>query len=383
MHICFLTHEYPKPGYSHGGVGSFVKMLAPALAALGHRVSVVGQSYDSKDEITFEQGVAIYRYAKKKKPLITWLLAARAQNKLLAKIHNEHQIDIVEGSELSLAFVSKISKIRYIIRLHGGHHFFAEAENRGINRWKGFQEKRSFSRADAFIAVSHYVKTHTEKFLSYHQKPVAFISNPIDLNLFHPRPQQLRSSKIVFAGTVCEKKGVRQLIQAFPIVKSKFPRATLELFGRDWFYSDGRSYTSEMIALIDSTMPQYKDAITFHGAVPQADLPQVFASGSVCVFPSHMETQGLVAPEAMAMEQAVVFTELGPGPEIIDDFKTGLLCDPHNPEDIADKILWVLSQPEKALALGKAARQAAIKNYDVNYIVQRNVEFYHSVLDAY
>ena len=64
----------------------------------------------------------------------------------------------------------KIKNIKYVIRLHGGHHFFAEAENRGINKWKGFQEKRSFKKADAFIAVSNYVKNHTATYLSYYNK---------------------------------------------------------------------------------------------------------------------------------------------------------------------------------------------------------------------
>ena len=32
MHICFLTDEYPKEGFPHGGIGSFVKTMAEALA---------------------------------------------------------------------------------------------------------------------------------------------------------------------------------------------------------------------------------------------------------------------------------------------------------------------------------------------------------------
>lgn len=70
--------------------------------------------------------------------------------KLLLQFIKKIEFDLVEGAELS-AFLPKIKEIKYIIRLHGGHHF-AEGENRGINWWKGFQEKRSFKKADAFIA---------------------------------------------------------------------------------------------------------------------------------------------------------------------------------------------------------------------------------------
>ena len=74
-------------------------------------------------------------------------------NELIKEIHSTEPIDVIETSELGLAFLEKIKSVKYIIRLHGGHHFFSEAENRGINWWKGWQEKRSFKKADAFIAV--------------------------------------------------------------------------------------------------------------------------------------------------------------------------------------------------------------------------------------
>ena len=67
-------------------------------------------------------------------------------------MHKKKPINSIEGAELSFAFLPKIKDIKYVIRLHGGHHFFAVAENREINKWKGFQEKRSFKKADAIIS---------------------------------------------------------------------------------------------------------------------------------------------------------------------------------------------------------------------------------------
>jgi hypothetical protein len=57
-------------------------------------------------------------------------------NAKIKDIHEKNPIDIIETSELGLAFINKIEGVKYIIRLHGGHHFFAEAESRGINKWK-------------------------------------------------------------------------------------------------------------------------------------------------------------------------------------------------------------------------------------------------------
>lgn len=380
MHICFITNEFPKEGFPHGGIGSFVKTLAASLVKKGFQISVIGINYSPTNESEIVEGINVYRLKKSKVKGLSWYFNSRAVDKKIREIHKKNPIQIIECSELGLAFVSKIKNIRYIIRLHGGHHFFAESENRKINKWKGFQEKRSFKKADAFIAVSEYVKQHTEKYLSYHNKPIAYISNPIDTDFFKPIITNDSDNKIVFAGTVCEKKGIRQLIQAFPLVKKEFPNVTLEVYGRDWFFPNGDSY---MKMLKDKELIKLGTAsrdINFHGAVPYSDIPQVYSEASLCVFPSHMETQGLVAPEAMAMEKAVVFTKLGPGPEAIENYKTGLLCDPYNPVDIAEKIIWFLSNKEEAEEMGKKARKYVITKYGLENILRQNIDFYKNVI---
>jgi glycosyltransferase involved in cell wall biosynthesis len=380
MHLCFLTNEYPKEGFPHGGIGSFVQTLAVELVKQGIEVSVVGMNYTANNEKETVDGVAVYRLKKSSVKGLAWYFNSKAINETIKGIHKLQAIDIVEASELGLAFINKIKGIKYIIRLHGGHHFFAEGENRGINKWKGFQEKRSFKKADAFIAVSRYVKTHTEHYLSYTNRPVAYINNPINTELFKPIYGEVIARRIVFAGTVCEKKGIRQLIQAFPLVKKQFPEATLEIYGRDWLYADGSSYIG---MLQEKELPQLGETVQdihFHGAISYTEIPFKYAQAEVCVFPSHVETQGLVAPEAMAMEKAVVFTKLGPGPETITDYETGLLCDPHNPKDIADKICWFFLNQEKKEAIGEKASAFVMERYGLDSIVNQNKMFFESIL---
>lgn len=379
MHICFLTNEYPKEGFPHGGIGSFVKTLAVALVKKGIEVSVVGINYTANDETKTVDGVIVYRIKKSKAKGLAWYFNSKLINQRVKAIHKQQPITIIEASELGLAFIKKIKNIKYIIRLHGGHHFFAEGENRGINKWKGFQEKQSFKKADAFIAVSKYVKNHTEKFLSYNNKSIVYINNPINTELFRPMQEQEIAKKIVFAGTICEKKGIRQLIQAFPLVKKQFPLATLDIYGRDWFYPNGDSYI-EMLQ--EKELPQLGElaqAIHFYGAIPHDKISLKYAQAEVCVFPSHIETQGLVAPEAMAMRKAVVFTMLGSGPETIENYKTGLLCDPHNPKDIADKIGWFFLNKERKEAISKKASAYVIKKYGLDNVVNQNRLFFESL----
>ena len=66
MHICFLTNEYPKTGFPHGGLGSFVKTIAEALIKNGVQVSVIGLNYTLANETVSVNGERIIRNKKKK-----------------------------------------------------------------------------------------------------------------------------------------------------------------------------------------------------------------------------------------------------------------------------------------------------------------------------
>ena len=380
MHLCLITHEYPKSGFAHGGIGSFLKTLAPKLVAQGIRVTVVGLSYDYQEDYDEDQGVRIFRLGYQNVNRLGWFYGLKAMNKKIAAIHKEYPISILESAELELAFLTKLLGIKYVIRLHGGHHFFSESEHRKIDFWKGFQEKRSFKKADAFIAVSNFVKAKTNEFLSFHDKPVIMINYPIDVDFFKPNNSVVIKHSIVFVGSVCEKKGVRQLIQSFPLVKEKFPDATLEIYGRDWFFPNGKSYIEMLKETEIPKLGSSANGIHFHGSVNHENIPDIYAKAQVCVFPSHVETQGLVAPEAMAMEKLVIFTIEGPGSETITNLENGLLCNPYIPEDLANQFIWAFSNEDKVAVFCKKARQSVLEKYSAALIVQKNIDFYTKLI---
>ena len=380
MHICFITNEYPKEGYPHGGIGSFVKTMSHLLVEKNHKVTVLGiNEYKDEDERIKDGKVMVIRLKPKRVKGLTWHYNYKRLNEEINKIHLKTPLHVVETTELGLAFIKKIPSVKYVIRLHGGHHFFAEAEKRKVSWWKGFQEKRSFKKADGFIAVSEYVKSHTAKYLSYHNKPIEVIMSPIDLDVFRPMPEINSQPKtLVFAGTVCEKKGVFQLVKALPQVKERFKDIVLYIYGRDWFFKDGSSYISFLKKYISESQidPTY---IQFKGAVNTKELAEKFASAELCIFPSLMETQGLVAPEAMAMEKLVVFSNCGPGPETIEHKKTGLLCDPYNPNDIAEKIIWALKHKNETKEIAKEGRKFVEEIFNIDTITNTNINFYYKI----
>lgn len=375
MHICFISSEYPiwKPG----GVGSFLQTFSRAMVKTGHKITIVGIGVNEEETFINDEGVDIYRLPIPQISIGKFMSNTRRISTKIDVIDKQNKIDIVESAELGFAFIKKNPLIKYVIRLHGGHHFFAESENRKVHWWQGLKEKQSFKKADAFIAVSDYVKSHTEKYLSYHNSPVEIINYPINTDMFSPDSSvEVEPYNITFAGTICEKKGIRQLILAIDKLTKEFPEIKLHIYGREWFFKDGRSYTAML-------KENYKDiidsAVTFHGVIPFNDLPKKYAKAHICVFPSHMETQGLVAPEAMAMEKPVLFSELGPGPETIENYKTGLLCNPHDVEDIVEKIEWFLNHHYKLDAIGKEARRFVLNKFNLEEIIKKNIAFYQRI----
>lgn len=373
MHICYLTHEYPLPGIKHGGVGSFVRTLAKKLVEYNHRVSVIGAGY-TDEEYVCDAGIHIYPIQHSK-----WLYAGFIENSMrindmLRKIHKINPIDIVEAPEAGLAFIEKDPSIKYMIRMHGGHHFFTIAERRRKEKWKVLQERRSFKKADAMIGVSEYVVSTTRELLPFSQ-PATVIYNPVDVQSFSEADEtKINSNELLFAGTICEKKGIRQLVQAMTIVKEKHPDVILKIVGRDWYYpKTGKCYTDYLKTLID---PGVKEHIRFIGHVSHDQMPYYIQQAQVCVFPSHMEAMPIAWIEALAMGKAVVASTSGPGTETIVHGKTGLLANPYEPEDIAEKISYMLTNREAAKAMGKAARLDVIERFDINNCVLDNIRFY-------
>jgi glycosyltransferase involved in cell wall biosynthesis len=98
------------------------------------------------------------------------------------------------------------------------------------------------------------------------------------------------------------------------------------------------------------------------------------------VFPSFVESQGIVFIEAMATGRPVIGPNTGPVPEIIEDGVSGLLCNPHDPQSIAERVIQCLTDRALAARLGAAGRSRAVDFFSVERMVDRNLEFYEQVL---
>jgi len=378
MHICFITHEYPKEGKNQGGIGSVVQTIGRALVEKGIDVSVVGVGGGiDVEESSVDEGVNVYQLPGSLWPFARFASNAYTMVTKLKQIHKKNPIDVIEGSELSFAFIPKSFPAKKVIRMHGGHHFFAVTLGKEPAPWRSFQEKRSFTKADALLAVSHYVGTRTDELLGFN-KPFTTIYNIIDTTKFYLADyKKIIPKKLVFVGTVTEKKGVRQLVQAMPDILKVVPEATLDIIGRDW--NDpvtGKSYTEYLKTFITD---EIKNSVNIVGPLPHYEIPKRLESAEVCVYPSHMEAMPIAWLEALGMGKGVVASKLGPGSEAVLDKKTGLLCDPMDPSDIAEKIIFMFENPKEARQMGINARKDILERFETEKIICQNIDFYRSI----
>lgn len=378
MHICFIASEYPLPGVSFGGIGTFLISYSKLLVQNGHKVSIVGVIKGDKEVSTVIDGVYIHYKIQSDTKGLGWFINSNSISKTISEIHKKHPIDIVEAQEAGFAFLKIPNGIPKIIRMHGGHHFFAEFENKKINAWKAFQERLSFKKCDAVISTSEFVKKQTSNYINFENKLKATINNPILMDLFHPADtSKIIKGAVVFAGTLCEKKGIRQLCLAIPEIVKAVPEFHLYAYGRDWYFPDGRLYKDW---LLDQLTDEIKQYITFRPPVKYEELPKVYEFGEICIFPSHMEVQGLVAPEAMSMQKPVIFTQYGPGPETIDHGVNGWLCEPKKVKSISDTVIKVFQSRDLFVQIGINARKKVEEKFAPDTIYQKNISFYSTVL---
>jgi glycosyltransferase involved in cell wall biosynthesis len=261
-----------------------------------------------------------------------------------------------------------------VVRCQGSHHFWCATLGQPRRYTRLLLEQIAIRRADGLCAVSQFAADVTRRSMHLGRRPIEILYNPVDTDAFTPDRAGVVLGSVLFVGAITEKKGVRELCASMPSVLQRHPGAQLSLVGRDIPGADGvllRETIERALA------PGIRDRVHFLGARPRSEVSRLMATAHVCVFPSHMETQGIVLVEAMASGRPVVTSLRGPGPEVLGpDGECGLLVDPLNSADIAEKICRVLDDEDAAWRMGQRGRKRAVDHFGVATLISQNLAFY-------
>ena len=173
------------------------------------------------------------------------------------------------------------------------------------------------------------------------------------------------ASLVGVVGRLELEKGHPTLLEAWPLVLERVPRAYLLIVGEG----------SRQDALHQIAREQgIERHVIFTGR--RDDIPAVTAALDVAVLPSYREAQGLTILEAMAMSRPVVASNVGGIPEMVEDGVTGLLVPPHDPPALAAAVSRLLLDHPLADTLARAGHDLVHDRFCVQRMVNAVQELY-------
>jgi glycosyltransferase involved in cell wall biosynthesis len=175
--------------------------------------------------------------------------------------------------------------------------------------------------------------------------------------------------RLLCVGRLIPIKGHLVLLRALAQARGRVPGLTLDVAGRGPLEPALRSYSREL---------GLEDAVRFLGFV--SPIQQALENAGIVVVPSLGEGFGMVALEAMERSRPVIASAVGGLPEIVANGETGIVVPPNDAEALADAIVRLAGDLERAAAMGRAARERAIAEFPPERCAERIESLYAASL---
>lgn len=393
VRIGLLTREYPPDVY--GGAGVHVEHLVPALRDL---VDVEVHCFGRPRPATTD----VHAH-----PTPAELAGTNAALQVLGVDLSmvgalggpgREGVDLAHSHTWYANMAGHLAKV-----LHGVPHVVTAHSLEPDRPWKAEQlgggyrlsswvERTAYEGADAIIAVSAGMRRDVLRcYPALDPGRVHVVYNGIDTGFYHPDPARDAlvangidpdRPSVAFVGRITRQKGVGHLVAAAHHID---PAAQVVLCAGAPDTPEIAEETERAVAELSAARP---GVIWVRGMLPTTEIRQILSAATVFVCPSVYEPLGIVNLEAMACGTAVVASDVGGIPEVVDDGRTGLLVhfDEHAiPEfraGIADAVNTLLADPGRADAMGGAGRERAEREFTWEQAAARTVEIYRSLVSA-
>jgi glycosyltransferase involved in cell wall biosynthesis len=179
------------------------------------------------------------------------------------------------------------------------------------------------------------------------------VPNGIDYEQFDNGANKIahRDKRLLYLSSIRERKGFFRVIQALPLVLRRHGDVSLTVAG-EWQHENERERAMNLIKFYN-----IGDRINFVGEVSGKVKIDLYTGHNIFVFPP-IEPEGMpwVILEAMSARLPVISTNQGAIEDVIENGKTGFIIEP-TPENIADKICFLIENPAIALSMGELGRK--------------------------
>lgn len=407
MKIAILQDELPSEIV--GGAGVVALDLAKGLRRRNHDVFIICATRDKKPEYEEKDGLRIYNIKTRPFGFLKYYLCLynpAAAPKIRA-IFEKEKPDVAHCHNLhaalsyhSLKIAKKFSK-KVFITAHDAM-MFNYGKLAGERYVKNFDCRASWAEHIKIagkqynplrnILIKHYLLKYADKIFVVSRalesalnqngiKNTKVIYNGADMDFFRAKEgdvlnfkkrHNLEGKKIIFfAARISREKGPEWLLRAMPHILSRIPDAVLLIIG-----GGNESYIKNLKET--AIFAGSGDSVLFLGQTPYKEIKTIYFAADVAVTPSvYLDPFNLTNIEAMAAKKPVVGTCYGGTPEIIVHGETGYIVNPLNVDEMAEKIIAVLSDERLAEKLGSAGYQRVKEKFSLDKQIEKLLEYYN------
>ena len=412
MRIAMLSyHTCPLAtlgGKDTGGMNVYVRDLSRELGRRGIGLDVFTRSQDEhqphvKEDLGFGNRV-IHIAAGLEVPLPRDILYqhvpefvggvrefARAHNEVYDLIHSHYWLSGVAARSLRAAW-----EVPFIQMFHTlGHMKNRVATNPGDREGAlRIREETALLRdADHVIAATPAELAQMQWLYRADVSRVTVVPPGVDLNLFYPRPAAQAKRRLgidpgiqllLFVGRIEPLKGIETLFQAVARLRDlgvcECNQMCVAIIGGDADSRANLNVEQERLKALRAELG-LSDLVTFLGAQDQDALPDYYAAAEAVIMPSHYESFGMVALEAMACGTPVIASEVGGLAYLVRDGETGFHVPDSDPQLLAERICEIITDRVLRHELGEQAARHA-QGYAWPIIADKIVSVYETVLES-
>ena len=110
------------------------------------------------------------------------------------------------------------------------------------------------------------------------------------------------------------------------------------------------------------------------------NIATLYANSHIICLPSYREGLPKSLIEAAAASRAIVTSDVPGCRDAIIENKTGLLVPVKNPIKLADALQWLIEHPQERIAMGRAGRQLAEREFRIEKIIKDHTDIYQDLL---
>lgn len=412
LRIALVSREYPP--FFGGGIGSYARHIAPALARSGAHVHVLTQAHDPSHprvttaamgagSLTVHRVPLPSRTGSWTRSLLRWSAAVAST---LDDLRRDGRIDLAEFAECEAAGLTTslhramfpdlddpmtlrsgpAPRLPTVVHLHTPSEMLLALRSLSITSVTEdfaayvLAERAAIHAASAVCAPSRFIADWAQRHYELSSSPevIPYAIAPL------PPVQSLgdfpTSPRVLFVGRIEPRKGIEPLLRAWARVRAAVPGAELRIAGSDTSTAPGGSSLRGHLARdlsIDA-----RGSIQFLGPLPPEVLTLEYARASLCVIPSLWENYPNTCLEALAHARPVVVSDAGGMREMFEGTPAGLTFPTGCVESLADAMISILHEPPaQQRARGLAGREHIAALCDPARIASRRIDFYRRVIE--